>query len=90
MLKLLSFAVASVLAVFMLFSTTVGVAHYHFDPFTDQRSPIYGQDRKEFEAKWAQKCEHVGHKQDSEAFRRCMAQQEDRLRNLFRPRGAGR
>ncbi len=85
--KLLAFAVVSVLAVFTLFSATVGLAYHYFDPFTDLRSPLYGQDRKEYEAKWAQKCEQAGHKPGSEAFIRCLAREDERLRILFRPRG---
>ena len=85
----LAISVATPLAVFMLYSASSGLAYSHFDPFTDQQSPLYGQDRKEFQAKWRQKCEQSGHKQDSESFRSCMARHEDRLRNTFRPRGLG-
>ncbi len=85
--KLLAFAVVSVLAVFMLFSATVGLAYHYFDPFTDMRSPIYGQDRKEYEAKWARKCEQAGHSSGSAGYVACMASQEERLCNLHRPRG---
>ncbi len=82
--------VCTLMMLLFLGSTTAGAGYYGFDPFEDLSSPLYGMDRKEFEAKWAKKCEQAGHKPGSEAFGTCMARQYERLQILFRPRGKGR
>ena len=82
--------VCTLMALLFLGSVTAAAGGYWSDPFNDPGSPLYGMDRKEFEARWAHKCEQAGHKPGSQAFVACMAREDERLRILFRPRGKGR